>query len=61
MRGNNHYFADWQFMYYMLEDQTFFGLADETEFLWNCTAVLLLISLINWMLETSRKTIKKEV
>ena len=42
----------------------FFGLADETEFLWNCTVVYLILfyrSVINRMLETSRKTIKKEV
>ena len=41
----------------------FFGFADETEFLWNCTVVYLISfyrSLMNGMLETSRKTIKKE-
>ena len=50
-------------MYFMI--RLFFGLADETEFLWNCTAVVNLISfyrpVMNGMLETSRKTIKKEV
>ena len=42
----------------------FFDLADETEFMWNCTVVYLISfhrPVINGMLETSRKTIKEEV